>query len=331
MNYQVGQKVKYDSGDWWFYGTISAVIENSISPCYRINVDRMVKRNCKFSITQFEFELSKDDESESAVPGKWENQEIEFKRIQSVRDVKNVVPQTIIPVLEVAAPTPEPEPEPEPVLEPVLEEPVLEPVPELEPEPEPESKLKPGPKSKSQPESTPTTKKRPGRKPGSKNKKQADQVETQESAPQPEPEAEPTPQSPDSPPPYPKRGIKGEAWDRNYEKYKAGEKSNALYTWVALNRKQYTSGELSDAKIEKLIEIDFPFEAKKKTPKPKIVEKSKSQGNLSNAWWNHKFSQWEKGERASLQQWRQKCVKLYVNGKLSQDKIERLKKIGILK
>ena len=63
MKYQVGENVKYDSGDWWFYGTVTAVIENSICPSYRMNVERMVKKNCKFSITQFEFELEADNEN----------------------------------------------------------------------------------------------------------------------------------------------------------------------------------------------------------------------------------------------------------------------------
>ena len=58
MAFKVGDKVKYNSGDWVFFGSISAVIENSISPCYRLTVERMIKMNCKFSITQFEFELT---------------------------------------------------------------------------------------------------------------------------------------------------------------------------------------------------------------------------------------------------------------------------------
>jgi len=65
MKFKVGDKIKYDSGEWRFFGTVSAIIENSISPCYRLNVDRMEKRNCKFSITQFEFELEADNETES--------------------------------------------------------------------------------------------------------------------------------------------------------------------------------------------------------------------------------------------------------------------------
>ena len=87
MKYQVGEKVKYDSGDWWFYGTITAVIENSICPSYRLNIERMVKKNCKFSITQFEFELEADNENDSLrEKNKWENYENEYiKKINSVQ------------------------------------------------------------------------------------------------------------------------------------------------------------------------------------------------------------------------------------------------------
>ena len=60
MKYEIGDKLRYDGGDWWFYGTVSAVFEHSICPCYRLSVERMEKKSCKFSITQFEFDLEAD-------------------------------------------------------------------------------------------------------------------------------------------------------------------------------------------------------------------------------------------------------------------------------
>ena len=59
-----------------------------------------------------------------------------------------------------------------------------------------------------------------------------------------------------------------------------------------------------------------------------IVEKNNS---LSTNWWNKQLQQWKKGERNSLQIWRQKSVKQYVDGKLSKDRIQKLKDVGILK
>jgi len=57
MKYKIGDKVKYDGGEWWLYGTVSAVFEHSICPFYRVDVSRMEKKSCKFSITQLEYEL----------------------------------------------------------------------------------------------------------------------------------------------------------------------------------------------------------------------------------------------------------------------------------
>ena len=113
MKYKVGDKVQYDSGDWLFYGTVTAVIENSINPCYRLNVDRMVKKNCKFSITQFEFELESDMEVENLLAEKaWEQSEIEYlKKYFSAQPLEEL-PQGMKPepVPEYAA-TSEPTPE----------------------------------------------------------------------------------------------------------------------------------------------------------------------------------------------------------------------------
>jgi len=49
--------------------------------------------------------------------------------------------------------------------------------------------------------------------------------------------------------------------------------------------------------------------------------------------WDYRLEEWKKGERRSklVQQWRQRSVNQYLEGKLSGDKIVKLKEIGILK
>lgn len=273
MKYQVGERVKYKSGDWWFYGTVTAIIENSICPGYHLRIDRMENKNCRFSITQFEFELKTDNEiASNTVQSKQENQEI-------------IIPE----------------------IKPVLNQ---------KPEPVPDRKRRYKKKTKNEPAFIQKPEQIPELK--------------QDSQPELKQEVVEISVTPITEPPKPERLIRGEAWDRNFEKFKTGIKSNAIYTWITQNRKMYRSGMLSNDKVEKLKEINFHFEVRK-IQKQKVEEIIKQNNSLSDAWWNHKFKQWEKGERGSLEGWRQKCVNLYKKGKLEQDKIDKLIKLEVIK
>jgi hypothetical protein len=112
---------------------------------------------------------------------------------------------------------------------------------------------------------------------------------------------------------------RGEAWDINYAAYQNGEKSNAISTWTANNRKEYKTGKLTEAKLEKLMAANFSFEA--------VARKS------PNDAWHKNLEEWKKGERRNrfVQQWKHRSIKKYTEGKLELDKVMKLKEVGILK
>ena len=272
MKYKVGDKVRHDGGDWWLYGTVSAVFEHPICPCYRLNVERMEKKNCKFSITQFEFELESwnEESGRSKDNRKWENLEIEYLKkyygVLNNDDLSKFLqrsPQSIEekwlqikPKAEIAA-------EPKQTVEP-------KPKPKVEVKAEPEKKV--------------------------------------------EPKIAVLPQKV-------KKGVpkaqRGDAWRRNLEDYSKGLRSNVISAWASQNRKDYKIGKLAEEKLEKLIEIDFPFDSQKKK---------------RDGYWERCLNDWKKGVRnPNIQQWRQKSIRQFLEGKLVRDRINQLKEVGILK
>jgi len=276
MKFQVGEKVKYDSSDWRFFGTITAVIENSISPCYRIKVERMEKLSCEFAITQFEFELEKirdNDNDVSKDKQNWKKYEDEllkkFNSFQLDENASNTTKTEAIPVSE------------------------LVPVSSQENDLPKRQAIQPGLFDVQQETNQVVTKKK-----------------------------------------------RYGSWENNFELYCSGHKEKTINTWMYQNRQQYKSGTLKKEHLDKLVQINFPFEVVKKTTTQKdTAKKSRIEKNTTSKKveeptdiWHKQLRQWMLNDnRVSLQQWRQQNVKRYVEGKLSKDKIEKLKEVGILK
>jgi len=277
MKFKVGDKVKCDSEDWRFYGTVSAVFEHSLCPCYRLSVERMEKEICKFSITQFEFDLEPCEEVDSS--------ENERKREKFELQQK----------------------------------------PEKEPQKRKTSdawdrNLEMYRKEKSDVIRSWAAKNRKDYKTGKLSEEKMAKLreinfpfdvdkKNRLITGETEKEKVETPQKSQKR----KRGT----WEGNLESYLKGEKGRLINTWMANNRKAYRSGNLSEERFKKLVEINFPFDVAK----------------IKADYWDEQLEEWKKGNRKSKQvkQWKQKSLRRIVEGKLSEDRIAKLKEAGILK
>jgi hypothetical protein len=247
MKYKIGDHVKYDSGEWRFYGTVSAVVENSISPCYRIVVERMEKVKCGFSSMQFEFELEVDSrQAGSSRPGE-----------------KPVLPAGQLPVT----------PEPAAVQLPATPEQAIA-VPE---------KVKTG----------------AGSRPIS------------------------------------------DAWFRNLDAYIRGERTTVTRAWARDNTLGYRAGRLNKEKLEKLLEINFPFDAIKSRVLPNVqpqapakapaAEKAPAPAKASAAMssWDLNLQEYISGVKSGkIDDWAYRTRSRYRRGALPKEQIDKLELIG---
>lgn len=313
MKYKIGDQVKYDSGEWRFYGTISAAIENSISPCYRIVVERMEKLNCGFSSMQFEFELEAHsrqtdssrntvDENENTEPAAIKNPITESEnsapiQIVAAADSPSEISNTWLRNMDAYV-----RGENNRIIRAwardntinyrigKLKKEKLDKLMAINfPFDAIKSKVHPYVSMQEQMENKPDT-------------------------------------------------VAVTSWDVNLQAYADGVRSGKVEDWAYRTRKRYNNGTLPQSMIEKLKEIDFVFDlgTKKTEPEPKKPEQAVREpdttgtgGTPITSIWEQNLEAYVNGERAGkVDDWARRNRKNYEMGKLSDEKLERLIEIN---
>jgi len=308
MKYSIGDKVRYDSGDWRFYGTVSAMFENSICPCYRLSVEQMEKKTCSFAITQFEFELELyNAEVDGVDEDKWR-----LVQFEKAPEPVTVAEQKLVAITE---PVPEKRQrknrETKPEIVETLQEPAQETAkPKIRKEWEKNFELfRKGQKSYAVYNWVTNNRKhyKAGTMPVEKYEKLKSIKFPFEVTRKQDEKKQGTETS---------KRKKGDEWEINFESYKKGERNDVISSWIADNRKEFKTGKLTEERYEKLLGINFLFD----------FWQQKDDG------WDKQFEAWKMGERRSkaAQQWKQRSLKQYSEDKLSVDKILKLREVGIL-
>jgi len=233
MKFKIGDKVKYDGGEWLFYGSVNAIFDHSISPCYRINVDKIIKKSCKLSITQFEFELEADDETAEITENEILTEKI-YAKLEEIESAATIFKHEIEESKRLN----------------LLMDSVIEKQKASEVRENKQPKQEKGRRLKQQTQKQELEQEQVAALPSTVFESVVEIIEPVKKKIGRPKKIQIAEQKP----------VKKKAtWYENFEKYKNGDRSNAINTWATQNRKEYKTGKMNEEKKDLLIGIRFPL------------------------------------------------------------------------